>query len=165
MINTSYRLAPWADILYACDMEWWDKYVDDVKEKFQGEMCSQDVRAGKHGVTHTPGKRASGLGKRELHFGGNSGYQAVNLAFLRGAKRIVLLGYDMQQQVGGPSHWHGDHPAGLSKHSPLADWVRQFRALASDLKREGITVINASRETALECFLRQELGVALEELA
>ena len=30
-----------------------------------------------------------------IHQGKNSGYQALNLAYLLGAKRILLLGYDM----------------------------------------------------------------------
>lgn len=41
-------------------------------------------------------------------------------------------------------------------------WRAKFPALAADLKREGVRVINASRETALECFERMSLEEALE---
>lgn len=88
-----------------------------------------------------------------IHEGGNSGYQAINLAFHAGVRRIVLLGYDMQR-TGGRSHWFGDHPGRLNVASPYERWVRDFASIAADLEAEGVEVINASRETALECFRR-----------
>jgi hypothetical protein len=85
----------------------------------------------------------------------------MNLAFHFGAFRMILLGYDMQQ-TGGKSHWHGDHPQGLSRSSPLGEWVKQFRSLATDLKAQGVKVLNASRQTALDCFDRSPLEDALK---
>ena len=37
--------------------------------------------------------------------GGSDGYQAINLAFHFGVKRIVLLGYDMKFGADGQVHW------------------------------------------------------------
>lgn len=160
VINTSFRRAPWADMLYACDYPWWEQYIEEVRSHFSGELCSQDERALALGVTHTPGEHKPGLGLNKIHFGGNSGYQAVNLAFLRGAHKIILLGYDMQR-TNGMTHWHGDHPGNLSKHSPVESWVQRFKAMALDLKQRGIVVLNASRETALPWFPRESLERAL----
>jgi hypothetical protein len=101
------------------------------------------------------------LGRECIHFGGNSGYQAVNLAFLRGARRIVLLGYDMGAGEDGASHWHGDHPGGLNRSLPFHVWREAFPQLAADLATEGVRVINASRRTALGCFERMTLEGAL----
>lgn len=103
----------------------------------------------------------SGLGRTRLHFGGNSGYQAVNLAFLFGATRIVLLGFDMQR-TDGKVHFFGIHPyhrteADGPTASLLADWANKFNDLAADLKAEGVEVINASRSTALRCFERKDI--------
>ena len=92
--------------------------------------------------------------------GGNSGYQAINLAFHFGAARIVLLGFDMQR-TGGQMHWFGNHPGKLHVPSPYKDWVLRFNQLAADLRDAGVEVLNCSRETALECFER----VPLESIA
>lgn len=91
-----------------------------------------------------------------INEGANSGYQAINLAYHAGARRIVLLGFDMQR-TGDRSHWFGDHPGRLNVPSPYEAFRRNFGPLAADLAAEGVEVINASRETALECFRRAAL--------
>lgn len=90
-----------------------------------------------------------------VHTGSNSGYQAINLAVLLGAARILLLGYDMRI-TGERTHWHGDHPVGMTNplQGTLAGWVPAFAGAAADLERLGVVCINCSRETALTCFPR-----------
>jgi hypothetical protein len=112
-INDAYRLAPWADVLYACDKRWWDwhKGVGSFKGlkyalqrpalKWPGVQILQNT--GPHGLE---------LKRNAVRNGKNSGYQAMNVAVHLGAKRIVLLGYDMHIPQGGPSHWFGEHPLG-----------------------------------------------------
>lgn len=149
-------------MLYACDSEWWYKYHRDVVGSgFCGELWTQDNRAAqKYRLNRVQGAHAAGLGRNKVHWGSNSGYQAINLAYLWGARRIVLLGYDMQK-TGGQSHWFGDHPQGLNKNSPYAMWVPKFDSLAADLRDEGVEVINATRETALRCFPRMPIEECL----
>lgn len=91
-----------------------------------------------------------------INHGRNSGYQAIGLAYQMGAARIVLLGYDMQH-TGGKRHWFGDHPKSLTNADGIENWRHGFKALAKHLHDDGIEVINASPETALECFKRQPL--------
>lgn len=98
-----------------------------------------------------------------IHWGGNSGYQCINLAYLWGARRIVLLGFDMQR-TDGKAHWFGDHPQGLHNNSPYDKWLRNFDRLAADLKAEGVEVINATRKTALRCFPFASIDEALSRL-
>lgn len=161
VINTSYRLAPWADFLYACDAEWWDKNIAAVRQEAAAQLLTPSaVAAKRHGLRSIKSRRADGLGLEVVHQGGNSGYQAVNLAFLWGAKRILLLGFDMQH-TGGASHWHGDHPWKKGVKPPVRNWVPRFARLAEDLAREGVEVVNCTRETALQCFVRQPLETAL----
>jgi hypothetical protein len=95
-----------------------------------------------------------GLGLDMIHTGGNSGYQALNLAYLWGARKINLLGFDMQR-TGGRTHFHGDHQ-GLNNpyDGMLQQWVKNFEMMARDLKAAGVEVLNATRETALTCFER-----------
>jgi len=125
-------------------------------------LWTQDLTtASKYGLNRIEGTRAQGLGKNVIHFGSNGGYQAINLAYLFGAKRIILLGFDMKRGKNKKSHWHGEHPGGLNKSLPFHEWLKNFSGLAEDLKAEGIVVENATRDTALECFKKTELEVAL----
>lgn len=102
-----------------------------------------------------------GLGKGKVHYGANSGYQAINLAYLFGAKKIILLGFDCKRGPKNESHHHGDHPGPLNKDMPIHTWRKAFPQLSADLKAEGVEVVNATRDTALECFNKIKLEVAL----
>lgn len=108
------------------------------------------------------GDESQGLSRDEstISTGLNSGYQAICLAYYFGAERIVLLGYDMQH-TGGRRHWHGNHPCGLGNASNTQSWVEQMGYLASDLRCEGVQVVNATTQTALKCFPRVALEDAL----
>ena len=106
--------------------------------------------ADKFGLAWKPGRHLPGLGRDCLHYGNNSGYQAINLAYLLGAQRIVLLGYDMHAT--DKRHFFGDHPNHLAVGSDYADWLQRFPQLAADLKSEGVEVINCTRSTALKGF-------------
>ncbi len=158
VINTSFRLALDADHLYACDRKWWDYYHAEVERTFKGaKWCYEKQAAKDYGIYCVEGScQGKGLNRApfRVNTGGNSGYQALNLAYHLGATRVILLGYDMQ----GNTHWHGDHPPPLNNtHSNYADYRKRMQALASDLQSEGVEVINATRDTALECFPRVRL--------
>ena len=129
---------------------------------FKGELWTQDYPASeKYGLNRIEGDRAEGLGKDKVHYGANSGYQAVNLAYLFGASKILLLGFDCKRGEQKRSHWHGDHPGPLNKDMPIHTWQKAFPKLAEDLKAEGVEVVNATRDTALECFQKIKLEVAI----
>lgn len=166
VVNTTFRAAPWADVLYAADSVWWKTYGAEVNAcGFAGERISA-TRAPKSGESYgtvvVKISHEQGLSKSRgiLNGGGHSGYQAIGLAYDRGARKIVLLGYDTQR-TNGMSHWHGDHPKNLRQNSPHDAWVKRFPALATDLEKAGVEVLNCSRETALSCFRRVGLEAAL----
>jgi hypothetical protein len=93
---------------------------------------------------------------RGLAHGSNSGYQAINLAFHFGVKKIILIGYDMQLDKSGMSHWHtdGDRPAHAMQHVMKTSFLPNFPSLAEALTEEGIRVYNASPDSALTVFPR-----------
>lgn len=100
-----------------------------------------------------------------IHYGGNSGYQAINLAYLWGARAIVLLGLDCKAAPDGRAHWFGQHAAPLNARQLYDNWQVRFKPLADDLARLGVPVLNASRTTALDCFPRVALEAALADPA
>lgn len=87
-----------------------------------------------------------------LNTGSNGGYQAVNLAALTGARRILLIGYDMRFP-GGKSHWHGGHPpSGRVPESSYTMYARKFSTMLEQLTRLGIEVVNCTDGSAIRCF-------------
>lgn len=162
-INTSFRRALFADMIYACDTKWWDTYYDEVIRTVVAEtlLFTQDKPAAqKYGLGYIASAAARGLSRKPglIHQGMSSGFQAINLAFLAGARNFVLLGYDCKG-----THWHGDHPPGLKSTLPHARWIEHFAALARDLRDEGVRVVNCSPDTAIpeSTFPRAELAAAL----
>jgi hypothetical protein len=150
-------------VLYASDTRWWSAYGAEVDRLFRGERwtCSDKIRdANFIQAVDEPGLSTN---PNRVHLGGNSGYQAVGLAYLWGAARIILLGYDMQAGPDGNLHHHARHGGALGNPTPetLKEWARRFVQMCIDLRREGVEVINATRETALKCFERLPLEAAL----
>lgn len=157
-------MVPDADYLYACDKQWWDIHLPDVRKVFRGKLYTQwHTKEGKEwadseGITAIEGCHGTGLGRDRIVFNNNSGAQAIGLAYLLGAERIVLLGYDMGAT--GNTHWFGSHPKGL-RNGNYSNYVQTFTRLAEDLKREGVEVVNCTRQTALTQFRTAELLEAL----
>ncbi len=94
--------------------------------------------------------------------GGNSGFQALNLAVQWGAKRILLIGFDMD--VAHQYHWYGRnnwHEANNPNESNFKRWIASFDASALVLAKLGIEVINCSMHSALKCFPKMSIEDAL----
>lgn len=78
----------------------------------------------------------------------------MNLAYLLGAKTIILLGFDMFG-----SHYFGKHPASLDVASPFKAFIHSFELI--DCKKHDIEIINCTRSTALNCFPKMKLESVL----
>ena len=150
-INDAYRVAPWADVLYACDDKWWAWHQGVAT--FAGAKYALDAKATRWPgvqVLRNAGEKGLELDPTGLRTGRNSGYQAINLAVHVGAARIVLLGYDMSPAPDGRTHWFGDHPD--KAPSPYALMRTAFDTLVAPLAAAQVEVLNCSRRTALTAF-------------
>ena len=156
-IGDAYRLID-ADYHYHSDRAWWDAHLPIPGRATRYAPCeSDDDREWAQGrglIPYAAGP-GSGLGLDRILYNHNSGGAGINLAFLLGARRIILLGFDMQN-AGGRSHFFGDHPPGLRTTNAVVH-IPYFDQLAADLKHQGVEVINCSRETALYQFKRATL--------
>lgn len=167
VINTTWESAPWADALYGCAV-WWKYNIDKVRKGFAGQLWTEGEAPAKQyglnriesrngvGLSNDPGFVFRGGGNKGA---GNSGYQAINLAYHWGVKRIVLLGFDMHKSEDGRKNHHRPHP--LSIDSPYQHWVPNFTPLAADLRAAGIEVLNATPGSSLRCFSMIELAEVL----
>lgn len=168
-INDAVRLAPWADVLYSSDRSWWkrQKLATDfagVRMKVAtAEWKPTDKRSYPHndgGILILKNTGVTGVdfqapGIRNLQ---NSGGAAINVAVHLGAKRILLLGYDMGM------HKHRAHfyePPYAPRRSPYIRYRRLMATMVEPLEKAGITVLNCSRHTDLEAFPRAVLREVL----
>lgn len=158
-INSTYAQAPW-DVVYAGDMLWWKKNIVDVRQAGCSKLWTCDRGAAeRYGLNWIKGVAYNGLSreKRWIHTNGNSGAQAINLAYLFGARRILLVGYDMKLGPNGEKHHHPDHPSPMVQSQTFGDWIHKFEFLAKDLKDAGCEVVNCTTDTALTCFPRSTI--------
>lgn len=160
----AWRLLPNADVLYGCDAKWWHyhKGTDFAGEKWSSHNDKEhadkkfDV-AEQYGVNLVAGYSGAGfsIDPNHIHYGDNSGFQALNLAILFGATYIVLVGYDMRV-VSGKAHFFGSHPNGLYQREEYGSFARKFTD-----PPDGVTIINATPGSALTQYPIMELGEAI----
>lgn len=156
-VNDAYRLLPSAAVMYACDPDWWQLHQgcpEFVGEKWSShEPWTNDKRATarQYGVRLIRGQDVEGfsLNPSVIHYGATSGFQALNMALLWGARRLVLVGFDMHSR--GGRHFFGDHPEPLSNFMRFESVVPRFRRAAAQLP-SGIDIVNCTPGSALDCF-------------
>jgi hypothetical protein len=165
VVNTTFRLFPWADVLYAGDMLWWRAHHQEVAKTFKGEKwgghqtIAQQYRTQWAKNVNRPGLSTD---NSIINNNGNSGFQAINLAYLFGSRRILLVGFDMKLGADKEKHWHPDHPKPCVQAQVFSEWIHKAATLAKDLERHKCEVINCSAETALTCWPRSFLTTELE---
>jgi hypothetical protein len=162
-INKSILTYPQADALYWTDSRVYGWYKSEI-DNFNGlkytirnhHTYSQDVKILKKGT-------AFGLEESNdtLAHGNNSGYAAINLAYHLGAKRIILLGYDMRND-GSKGHYHDGYPVPVTGDNIYRDqFMPGFGILSSILKEKKIEVYNASMTSALTVWPKITFDQAL----
>jgi hypothetical protein len=171
-VNDTYKLAPWADVMYACDNKWWgwaDKNYKGNHPKFH--ECEAHRNGQKYTLKPYPGvqllRHTGGYGldldPSAVRTGFNSGYQAINLAVHLGASRIVLLGYDMRvdQKRRSRDHFFGQHP----DHTvpPVAACLTAFKTLVKPLAEVGVEIVNCTSGSALVSFPMRPLAEVFAE--
>lgn len=161
-INESWRICPWADVLYGADGAWWKKR-NGVPE-FAGIRVSQDPTAHARFAQVQHIKCRRGVNRIILDHVGDIGdgrtslFQAMNIVVRAGPPRVLgFVGADMRLDYG--VHWHGRHEDGLSnpRQSSILRWIENIDGAAEDLRRLGVTVLNLSSISALTRYRKATL--------
>lgn len=140
-VNSSWKVAPFCDVIYAADAAWWDAYGKEVDIDAERWTCSENG-AKRHGINRH-GRFTSAL---------NSGLRAIQFALNRNAERVLLIGYDCSVKNG--VHHYGPHTkTGNPTDINCRKWQKQFNALDLDKSK----VINCSEYTELMAFQRGKL--------
>jgi hypothetical protein len=172
-INDSWRMAPWADVHYFCDARWRDQQVNlnrqslDKSTDFAQMIYKGFWVKGGQDLEHPHVRTLKFTGQQgwepaptALRHGSNSGYQAIHLAAHYGAKRIILLGYDMHVDP-KRSHWHDEERASNFAKLIELSFLPHFQTLVDPLAAAGVEVINATPGSALKCWPYLPLEEAL----
>jgi len=139
------------DMMASLDRNFVNNYTKEITE-FVGKgkkvfLCyppNDRVHIPIPGVTYLLKEHSDGLSEKpEAVYGVHTGYVCLNIAFLAKAKRIALLGFDMQYSKSGKSHCHEGYTwQNLQTPKYYDQWSRNFAAAASQLKEAGAEVIN-----------------------
>jgi len=178
VVGTAWKAAPWADFLYHADAKWWGWYMDEINANFMGMKLSAEHSADKRFPVFKSRLLRLAMGKKEgfqpdyskgMSTGGNSGYQAAHMAGNMSASEIYLLGFDMKVWGGGPSHhdgWNPDENGGKHGLNPgrYDNYAPRFATLCAGMAREGISLVNCSRRTAITGVPRRPLEEVIEDL-
>lgn len=166
-INSACHLAPWAPILFFTDNNWFDDHRAII-EPWSGLV----VTVSRHAKGKLPDKllrielaemRTFTVGHQILKRGRSSGHTAISLVIALGCRDVVLLGYDMRV-VDGRSHHHDDY------HNPdvnlyATDFLPAFKGWNKAAREAGVTVRNATPDSALDEFERASIDDILREAA
>lgn len=167
-INMAFLIGDWIDMVFFGDPGFYRK--PKVAERLSlfpgiklachqwyndGKMRSKDIYAiartkNKYGISDTPEKVA---------WNNNSGAAAISVAVHAGAKRIVLLGFDMHS-VETHSHWHNEY--GKPKKPPYKTHLAGFKEIAKDAEKMGVEIINANPDSAITFFPKMNVKDIIE---
>lgn len=174
--ENAHELCTWADVCYGCDAAWWTfriglRNFKGLKVAWSGanvrypDVHSIDVDTSQDRIFPPERRQYRMVFDRPgvVGGGGNSGYQALNLAVQFGTKRILLIGFDMHDR--GGTHWYGRNSwynANNPDEVAFRRWINSFERAVPDLETQGVEVINTTPHTALNCFRRGTIEAALK---
>jgi hypothetical protein len=172
-VNASIFDLPWADAGFSIDRRaariWWPRLITEVHMPLV--FAVPDPWLVNFAGAPTPNmtfiRRVQSLAFSEhpaqIAAGGTSGFGALNYAVLKGAQKIVLLGFDYGPRAGV---WHHNQQHYAFPHrqngGDWAQWARNFDGVAPGLKARGIEVLNASPASAITAFPRVSIEEALQ---
>lgn len=174
-VNIAYLLGSWVDFVFFGDHGFFIKHkqglynygglkvtcVDSAKNEDWVKFLTKD-KAVPFGISGNP---------KAVSWNVNSGAAAINLAVHTGAKRIFLLGFDMDLAEDNSQHWHNVYrnntkdpaqPKSMRKNLPFTRHLRGFQKIAADAKKLGVEIINVSPKSRITEFTKLTLHEALK---
>jgi hypothetical protein len=138
VVNESWKLAPWADALFACDEAWWD--ANDGLPEFSGRRFTASPRC----------KKQYGI-ELFCSTGTNSGLRAIYLAENLGANPIYLIGFEMHPKNG--VHWHKPYERLRNPgQAEMRRWMIETEWAYDRFRNKGVRVFNCTPGSALKKY-------------
>lgn len=168
-VNNAYRIASWSEFVWFADMKWWDWHSEELlASRLPIATCCEHPKVLKHPSVSKlrlyarDSEHRYGISEKKgfVAFNSSSGASAINLAYHMGARKVVLLGFDMRR-VHGEKNWHSDHKE-QKNFSPFSRHMKAFGPIGQDAKRLGIEIVNCTPNSAIEEFPIISLEEALQ---
>lgn len=156
--NNAYQLGDWVDLCWFGDCRWYDWHRERLL-KFAGLKISCCQRTfGKPGIQTICRGKPAGIETRPgfVSWNGNTGGSAINIAYHLGARKVVLIGFDMRR-VNGEPNWHTEHvektPGNRPNDENIYDrYLDRFKSIAADARRLNMEIINTTKGTEINNF-------------
>jgi hypothetical protein len=181
-INVAYLIGTWIDMVFFGDNRLYITHRENLAQ-FPGlkVACNPKLRSPRYqreeNIKYVPRDKQHKLGISDnpctVSWNHNSGAAAISVAANMGARRIILLGFDMKLSEDGKQHWHSLYRVRRMKgrnevkapliHLPFKRHLRCFPHIAKDARRRGIEIINASPDSAIENFRKLSVNQILSE--
>lgn len=172
-INSSYLIAPWAEILFFADDRWWSRELTENREPnlraFEGQIVTI-ARRSKHELLwhlhrHIPTMgQPVAKGRDTVALERTSLTGVLNLCIHKNAKRIILIGADNRDGPAGRIHHHAEYPWSRKEET----WrlkAQEVAMVVKPLAAAGIEVINASPDSTFPWWPRPDFESWLKENA
>lgn len=161
-VNISFMIGNWIDFVFFGDPNFFLRYQVELA-KFPGLKisCSPNTEKVKWVKTLArDGSHGRGISSNpyKVSWNHNSGAAAISVAAHTGARRIILLGFDMKLDSNKMQHWHDVYQRGPAvtqkrlQKLPFNRHMSGFKSIAADAKRMGIEILNANPNSAIEEF-------------
>jgi len=159
--NDAFRLGDWVDWLVFADMRWWRWNWEEVAQwKNREQVISLvpqllDGRAERWPWLKILRRDESRFGisvePDTLCWNRGCGGTAINAAYLLGALRVVLLGFDMRM-VDGDHNWHNYHQKQERDKIYQSSMMPFLKPMGDAMKVTGLQIVNATPGSALNLF-------------
>jgi len=164
-INVAYLLGDWIDMVFFGDKGFFLKHQNELAV-FPGLKVSCHPRADRYDwIKYTPKDPKHGKGissnPNMVSWNGNSGAAAISIAVHAGAKRVILLGFDMKLNDKQEQHWHDAYGKIVNKDNkntkkikslPFGRHLTGFEQIAKDAKRMEVEILNCCPDSAIKEF-------------
>lgn len=164
-VNIAFMIGDWIDIVFFGDSGFFLRYQEQLANYPGLRVTCTGQKSADVSWVKCLGKdteHVRGISKvpSKVSWNKNSGAAAISIAAHTGAKRIILLGFDMDLSESKYQHWHDVYQRGRRvSNSDLrkvtTDFGRHlkgFEQIAFDAKLLGIEILNASPTSKIKTF-------------
>jgi hypothetical protein len=161
-VNVAYLIGNWIDMVFFGDSGFFERNMDQLANFpgiritcFSGARSCDWVKCVDYDTQH---RRGISPNPNKVSWNRNSGAAAISIAANTGAKRIILVGFDMKLDDTSRQHWHDIYGRGEIKEPrrianlPFPRHLAGFQEISFDAKKRGIEIINACPDSAITQF-------------
>lgn len=171
--NRAWEFVP-ADVIHGCNFQFWDHWWPALKNHPADKWTTRPELRGKYpGLEYIAERWEPGLSSDPTwiaaHHG--TGPQLVNIAYLYGCSRILLVGWDMRfhgkqdNRTYERRRYLGEDDLTL-QHWPRTGPAGELTGLIAEMEtitpaEYGIAIINCTPASAMRCFPFEDLNRAI----